>query len=150
MLAVESPPPRPTNPCIPSPCGPNSQCLVKRDVPSCSCLPEFVGPPPNCRPECISNSECANHLACINQKCKNPCSGSCASNAECHVISHTPHCSCPVGFTGDPNILCSAIVGKSMKFCSDCNSFLCTFKCQLFQNINPSRRVCRARLRLAE
>lgn len=92
----------PTNPCQPSPCGPNSQCKPVGDSPSCSCLPEFNGSPPNCRPECVSNSECPNHLACINQKCKDPCPGTCAPDAECRVISHTPNCVCPIGYTGDP------------------------------------------------
>lgn len=76
------------------------------DAPSCSCLPEYVGTPPNCRPECISNSECPNNLACINQKCKDPCPGVCGTNAECKVVSHTPNCVCLVGFIGDPFISC--------------------------------------------
>lgn len=94
------------DPCKPSPCGPNSQCQVINDSPSCSCLPEFSGSPPNCRPECISNTECSSQLACINQKCKNPCIGSCGSGADCHVISHTPMCTCLSGYTGDPFSQC--------------------------------------------
>lgn len=96
----------PTNPCQPSPCGPNSECRVTGDSPACSCLPEFIGSPPNCRPECVGNSECPEHLACINRKCKDPCPGSCGSNAECRVISHTPNCICLIGFTGDPFSQC--------------------------------------------
>lgn len=74
--------------------------------PSCSCLPEFLGAPPNCRPECISNSECLSHLACINQKCKDPCERSCGSNANCFVVSHTPMCTCLDDYTGDPFTQC--------------------------------------------
>lgn len=96
----------PLNPCRPSPCGPNAQCRVVGDAPSCSCLPEYIGTPPNCRPECISNSECSNNLACINQKCKDPCPGTCGTNAECRVVSHTPNCVCLIGFIGDPFIHC--------------------------------------------
>ncbi|KAJ4432717.1 hypothetical protein ANN_21354 [Periplaneta americana] len=96
----------PRNPCQPSPCGPNAVCQVAGDSPSCSCLPDFTGSPPNCRPECVSNSECASHLACINQKCRDPCPGSCGANAECRVVSHTPNCICPSGFTGDPFVQC--------------------------------------------
>lgn len=100
-------PPEPIqNPCVPSPCGPNSQCQVNGNSPSCSCVPTFIGSPPNCRPECISNSECSYNLACINMKCKDPCPGSCAPNAECKVISHTPRCSCPPGYYGDPFSQC--------------------------------------------
>lgn len=69
-------------------------------------MPEFVGNPPNCRPECTSNSECSNHLACINNKCKDPCKGACGSLAQCRVVSHTPNCLCPQGYKGDPFVAC--------------------------------------------
>lgn len=96
----------PTNPCNPSPCGLNAQCKVNAGLPSCTCLSDFVGTPPNCKPECISNSQCANHLACINKKCNDPCPGACGTNAECRVISHTPNCFCISGYTGDPFTQC--------------------------------------------
>lgn len=96
----------PVNPCDPSPCGPNSQCKVSGESPSCSCLPEFIGSPPSCRPECVSNSECPNNLACINQKCRDPCPGICGTNAECRVVSHTPNCVCLGGYIGDPFTRC--------------------------------------------
>lgn len=70
-------------------------------------MPGFIGSPPNCRPECISNSECAYNLACINNKCKDPCPNSCAQNAECRVVSHTPMCVCSAGYVGDPFTFCS-------------------------------------------
>lgn len=95
------------NPCQPSPCGPNSECRVTGESPSCSCLLGFVGVPPNCKPECISNSECRSNLACINQKCKDPCPGTCGQNAECRVISHTPNCVCSAGYIGNPFVLCN-------------------------------------------
>lgn len=100
------------NPCIPTPCGSNSQCQVKGDTPSCSCLPEFIGSPPNCKPECITNSECSYNKACINMKCKDPCPGSCAANAICQVISHAPICHCQPGYVGNPFTFCSAQQGK--------------------------------------
>lgn len=96
----------PSNPCQPSPCGPNAQCQVRGDSPSCSCLPNFIGAPPNCRPECVSNSECVSNRACMNQKCRDPCQGSCGANAECRVVSHTPMCTCIPAFTGDPFTQC--------------------------------------------
>lgn len=100
------------NPCIPSPCGPNSQCKVQGESPACSCLLQFIGSPPNCKPECITNSECSYNLACLNMKCKDPCPGSCAPNAECHVISHSPMCKCPKGFVGDPFSQCTMQQGN--------------------------------------
>lgn len=95
-----------TNPCIPSPCGPYSQCRDIGGAPSCSCLPKYIGSPPNCRPECIINSECSSNMACINEKCRDPCAGSCGAAAQCNVINHTPICTCPVGYIGDPFTFC--------------------------------------------
>lgn len=67
---------------------------------------EFIGSPPNCRPECVSNTDCSRQLACINQKCRNPCIDSCGANAECHVVSHTAMCNCMPNYTGDPFTQC--------------------------------------------
>lgn len=92
--------------CQPSPCGPNSQCQNVNSQAVCSCLPQYIGTPPNCRPECVVNSECNSNLACINQKCKDPCPGTCGTNAQCKVIHHSPICSCGNDFTGDPFVHC--------------------------------------------
>lgn len=67
------------NPCVPSPCGPYAECRDIGGVPSCSCLKSYIGSPPNCRPECIINSDCASNQACINERCRDPCPGSCRS-----------------------------------------------------------------------
>lgn len=107
IITAKEPPPPPTNPCQPSPCGPNAVCQVLSGAPSCSCLPQFIGIPPKCRPECVSNSECPSQQACINQKCRDPCPGSCGKNAECRTVSHTPMCVCAGDFTGDPFIQCN-------------------------------------------
>lgn len=103
-VAPEPPKQKPSyvNPCAPSPCGPNSQCRDIGGTPSCSCLPNYIGSPPNCRPECTINSECSSNLACIREKCRDPCPGSCGVGAQCNVINHTPVCTCPDGYTGDP------------------------------------------------
>lgn len=66
-----------------------------------------MGIPPNCRPECISNNECPTNLACINQKCRDPCPGSCGLNAECHVVLHVPNCVCVKDYIGDPFTACT-------------------------------------------
>lgn len=96
----------PLNPCLPTPCGPNSLCQARGDTPSCQCIQGYIGAPPNCRPECVVNSDCPTKLACINTKCQDPCPGSCGSNAECHVIGHTVSCTCPASFTGNPFVQC--------------------------------------------
>ena len=111
-IIIAQAPPEPINVCQPSPCGPNAQCQISGNSPSCSCLPEFIGSPPYCKPECISNSECPTNLACINQKCRDPCPGSCGANAECRIISHTPMCVCSPGFVGDPFVQCIPKLGK--------------------------------------
>lgn len=104
---IIAPTPRPENPCLPSPCGPNSQCRVVNDQAVCSCLPDYIGSPPSCRPECIVNSECALDKACVNQKCADPCPNTCGLGAQCTTKNHSPICACPPGFTGDPFTRCS-------------------------------------------
>lgn len=86
-------------------------------------MQEFKGQPPYCRPECISNSECSPHLACINQKCKDPCIGACGSNAECRVVSHSAMCVCPQGFEGDPFTQC--IIRTAIEILSPCTPSPC-------------------------
>lgn len=94
------------SPCYPSPCGPYSICLVQSNRAICSCSRGYHGSPPNCRPECLVSSECLSSLACINQKCSDPCQNVCGLNALCEVRNHNPLCSCPKGFVGDPFTQC--------------------------------------------
>lgn len=106
-----------TNPCQPSPCGPNSLCRVVDSTSVCTCLPTFLGSPPNCRPECTISTECAFNLACISNRCNDPCRSSklCGSNARCETINHNPICSCPPSFTGDPFITCFEMPRKKSR-----------------------------------
>lgn len=114
--AVEEPVVTPTDPCQPSPCGSYSECKNIENTPSCTCLPNYIGSPPNCRPECVNNAECSHNLACITQKCKDPCPGACGINAECRVISHTPNCFCINGYIGNPFVQCEFEISKSLQF----------------------------------
>lgn len=98
-----------TNPCQPSPCGPNSQCREINKQAVCSCILGFIGSPPTCRPECVTSSECPLNEACFNQKCINPCPGTCGTGAMCQVVNHNPICTCPSRQTGDPFIRCIQI-----------------------------------------
>lgn len=97
------------NPCLPSPCGPNSECRDIGGSPSCSCIPNYIGSPPNCRPECTISSECPSNLACIREKCLDPCPGSCGVGAQCNVFNHIPTCICLEGLTGDPFTSCNPV-----------------------------------------
>lgn len=108
-LLVPLPPRDNGNPCVPSPCGPNSECRVIGEQAACSCLPNFIGRVPNCRPECTSDSECSSNLACLNQKCKDPCPGACGTNALCTTVNHRAVCSCQIGYSGNPAIRCDII-----------------------------------------
>jgi len=129
-----------TEPCIPSPCGkdqmihikhtvreifitlyilkgPNSVCQVVSGQAKCGCQAGMIGLAPNCRPECAVNSDCPSNKACVNQKCIDPCPGSCGSNTDCRVISHSPVCSCITGYTGDAFSDCRPVpaVGECLK-----------------------------------
>lgn len=38
----------------------------------------------------------------MNERCADPCPGSCGLNARCHVINHVSICTCNDGYEGDP------------------------------------------------
>ncbi len=95
------------NPCNPSPCGVNAECRQQNLAAACICLPGLQGNPYiECKPECTLNTECQDHLACVQQKCVDPCPGVCGQNARCKVQFHNPTCICDFGFYGDPFSSC--------------------------------------------
>ncbi len=60
-----------------------------------------------CSSGCRSNADCANDKACIEGKCRNPCSlNPCGKNAECLASDHKSVCLCPTGYVGDAFQLC--------------------------------------------
>ena len=104
--------PRPEiiDPCRPSPCGINAECRERNGAASCTCYPGLQGDPyVECKHECTINPECAYHLACINNKCRDPCPGVCGAHATCSVNNHAPTCTCDPGYTGDPFTACRRI-----------------------------------------
>lgn len=106
-LLVSEPP---SNPCNPSPCGPNAQC--NNGV--CTCISGYLGDPYTiCRPECVINTDCSRNEACILHKCRNPCVGTCGVNAECNVVNHLPICNCPRNTTGNAFVSCIPLRGWS-------------------------------------
>lgn len=95
-------------PCVPSPCGSNAICKEQNNAGACTCIPGYTGNPyEGCRPECVLNSDCPSNKACVRNKCVDPCPGTCGTNAECQVINHLPSCSCRIGYTGDPFVICT-------------------------------------------
>ena len=112
----------PVDPCIPSPCGANAVCKTRNGAGSCICLPEYYGDPyTGCRPECVTNSDCDRSKACLNNKCRDPCPGTCGLNAECRVVNHSPSCSCLPGYIGDPITACHLVPHSKH---DDCVHFL--------------------------
>lgn len=62
-------------------------------------------------------------MACIREKCKNPCLGSCGIGANCNVINHIPICNCPADFTGNSFISCHPKPRKLSQNCIEkCNT----------------------------
>lgn len=103
-----------TSACSPSPCGPYSECSVSGNgAAACSCRAGHIGSPPNCRPECLVSAECKLQHACIERRCRDPCEGACGRGARCHVIAHSPICTCNDGYTGDPFTYCYPAPGMS-------------------------------------
>lgn len=79
----------------------------------CRCLTNYNGSPPFCRPECTVNSDCPNTKACVNERCIDPCPGSCGLNSACNIINHVPNCVCRPGYEGDAFVKCHIIVESS-------------------------------------
>ena len=101
------------DPCDPGPCGTNADCRIHLQRAICSCIPEHFGNPyVACRPECVVDTECARNKACINNKCGDPCPGSCGTRALCDVVNHKAMCVCPEGYVGDPFLACRPIPCK--------------------------------------
>jgi hypothetical protein len=110
-------PPYPSNDslaCKPNPCDPYSSCSVYSEhVAMCDpCSGPQAPWLPHCRPECLCNSDCPFNMACLGQKCRDPCQGTCGVNALCTVVHHTPACYCPQGTTGNPYEHCATPLGE--------------------------------------
>lgn len=102
------------NPCKPSPCGSNALC----ENGQCRCPSEYNGNPyVECRPECVLNTDCPRENACINNKCVDPCPGTCAASAICEVFNHIPMCHCPEGMLGNAFFACRAIECNYLLIC---------------------------------
>ena len=109
-------PPRPepvaVDPCQPNPCGVNAIARRVGDYCECSCPFGLQGDPySECRPECTIDSDCPTTLACISQKCRDPCvyENNCGVNAICEVRIHRATCFCPPGYEGNPFQICTPI-----------------------------------------
>ena len=101
------------HPCSPSPCGINADCTERNGGAFCACRLDYIGNPYiECKPECVTNSECPRNLACINEKCRDPCPGVCGVHATCAVQNHAPNCNCDPGYTGNAFVACQRVTSK--------------------------------------
>lgn len=83
----------PSNPCEPSPCGPNTQCtILKNGVAKCTCLPGYIESPNTIR-GCVPKSDQCN---------PNPC----GLGAKCDS-DRVPPCYCPKNTVGNPYQSCA-------------------------------------------
>lgn len=92
------------DPCLFEKCGINAQCSAKNHRAVCACLPDYKPDPDpyiRCKQyECLSDPDCVSTLACVNEKCVNPCQ--CARFADCSVRNHKGICTCFPGYEGNP------------------------------------------------
>lgn len=65
-----------------------------------------------CTVGCRYDDTCPHDMTCLSKQCVNPCHHpeACGINAICSSVAHRPRCSCPPGYTGDANTLCSVSV----------------------------------------
>jgi hypothetical protein len=104
------------DPCLHSnPCAANAICFVQNHRPFCRCPPGLEGNPNEyctrpvieAEPECRLDPDCPAGLACINERCQNPCVvlNPCHPTARCRVLNTSPVrtmiCECPPGTYGD-------------------------------------------------
>ena len=73
----------------------------------------FAAPIAKDRPkECVVDGDCQSKLACLGEKCQNPCLEiqPCGENALCDVLDTLPYrtmlCVCPPGYEGDAKTVC--------------------------------------------
>ena len=99
------------------------------------CPRGFVCDLNQCKPGCRSDSECPAADACINRKCINVCASSsaCGSDAICKAVNHSPWCSCPLKYTGNPRVECKKIecvVDSDCASSTICQNYKCISGCR--------------------
>ncbi|GBN12717.1 Fibrillin-2 [Araneus ventricosus] len=93
-------------------CAANEKCIDNRCHVQCirdrDCYSGEICEQNFCRVGCRADTDCAFHEACVNNQCIHPCDSptACGTNANCDVINHSIHCTCPPGLTGDAYTKC--------------------------------------------
>lgn len=81
-------------------------------------------------------------MACIKKRCQNPCLQACGTNAECTVVSHTPICICPEGYTGDASMQCIPKALTVNKPLSPCEPSPCGHNTECRENSGAGACFC--------
>ena len=59
-------------------------------------------------PFCTVDRDCQDPEKCVQGTCRDACFvDPCGSNAICKSRAHSSSCTCPIGYTGNPRVLCS-------------------------------------------
>lgn len=110
------------DPCLRDrPCSSRAECRAQNHISVCRCPPQYSGNPyVNCQPieepECRQDGDCPTQLACLNQKCQDPCPViyPCQDPAECTVLPTFPvrtmACVCPSGYVSSGSSTCEPTV----------------------------------------
>ena len=96
------------------------------------------------RPECTTDPECPDHLACIREKCLDPCTTlACGVNAECNVRNHRPKCICLPGHIGNPYDRCrkpECLTDPDCPTTLTCRNEKCVDPCDCAENADCTAR----------
>lgn len=152
----------------------NAICTGRRHQSQCECRPGYRGnpfvqcdvplePPTKVEPECKQDPDCPSQLACINQRCTNPCATPhvCTPQQTCHVLDTLPLrtmiCKCPSDTITDNSGNCVPIKHEVVSGCQSndecsntevCQRGVCIDACRLERcGINAQ---CRSRDHYAE
>jgi hypothetical protein len=126
------------NPCDPSPCAQGVPCYSYSDTVAICDECEAFGNS-QCRKECSIDSECPSHLACLANKCVDPCPSTCGFNSICDVVYHKPVCRCKDFMQGNPYDRC---VPDDVERRVTCNNVMCGDNTQCTQRGKVFKCVC--------
>lgn len=126
-------------------CTNNKKCHVLNHRPVCICETGyavneagdlFCAPT---KPECRNNDDCASNLACLKNKCVDPCPFIvCGKNKTCSVFAHKPVCICAKDCQPSTISICLRDAGCPSDL--SCRNYLCIDPCKNFSC--PSQSPC--------
>lgn len=101
-------------------CSPRAECVAQMHMAICRCPAGLIGNPyvdckPDVVPDCQVDLDCPDRLACIQQKCLDPCRAlePCHRPARCEVVPSKPvrtmNCVCPEGFVSSGSGTCKPV-----------------------------------------